>query len=443
MTTDATDIISGLRLTHHETSVDTLDAAKAVDQQSAVERLLAAEPVSEAFVLYTCNRVEAYVVTADDANGHAVLREFLPERFHEAAVTSGHEESLRHLMRVAAGLESLIIGEDQIIGQVRTAYQEAQAVGAIGDVLKDAIIKAIHVGERARTETAINEGVVSIGSAAVELARQELTLDGRVALVIGAGKMGTIAANAFTGTPIDRLYIANRTIDTAETLAADVDITAEAIGHDALGTALETADVVISATGSDDYILDAETVRGVGETLIIDIAQPRDVSPAATTIEPVAIYDLDSLETVTDATTDRRQAAAETVEEMVDAELDRLLETYKRSRADEVIAAMYESAETVKQEEIQRAFDRLDANGELTEEQREIVTAMADSLVSQLLAAPTKSLREAAAEDDWSTINTALQLFDPEFDNGKIPEPVRAMLDQEGTDIPASVFEEN
>ncbi|MDY6819152.1 MAG: glutamyl-tRNA reductase [Halobacteriales archaeon] len=443
MTTDATDIISGLRLTHHETDVDTLDAAKAVDQRSAVERLLAADPVSEAFVLYTCNRVEAYVVTDDDADGHAVLREFLPERFHEVAVTIGHEESLRHLMRVAAGLESLIIGEDQIIGQVRTAYQDAREVGAIGEVLEEAITKAIHVGERARTETAINEGVVSIGSAAVELAQRELDLDGRTALVIGAGKMGTIAANAFGGTPIDRLYIANRTIATADALAAEVDVPAEAVGHDALETVLGTADVVISATGSDEYVLDATTLRDAGETLVIDIAQPRDVSPAASSIETVSTYDLDSLETVTDTTTEQRRAAAETVERMIDAEFNRLLNEYKRGRADKVIAAMYESAETVKEEEIQRAFDRLEANGDLTEDQREIIAAMADSLVSQLLAAPTKSLREAAAEDDWSTINTALQLFDPEFDGEEIPEPVRAMLNQQGADMPAGVFDDH
>ncbi|WP_222920435.1 glutamyl-tRNA reductase [Natrinema sp. SYSU A 869] len=419
----STGVVTAARVTHESGSVDQLAAASPESQESAVTELLTVPDIEEAYVLSTCNRVEAYVVGADHAVGRAALEELFAAIDDEAIVTTDHDESLRHLLRVAAGLESVILGEDQIIGQVRTAYEDARNAGGIDSMLEAAVTKAIHVGERARTETAINEGVVSLGSAATRRAAKELPLEGTTALVVGAGEMGQLAARNLAASGVDELVVANRTVAHADHLVADLEVETDsrAAPLEALDTVAVRADVVVTATGSDEPVLrprhlDGESDTDASETeqVIVDLGQPRDVAPTADALPSVRVFDLDDLESVTEETREQRADAAREVETMIDREYDLLTEQYKRARADEAIAAMYESAERIKEREVETALSHLE--GEITEGQREVVEAMADSLVNQLLAPPTKSLREAAAEDDWSTIHTALQLFNPEFD---------------------------
>jgi glutamyl-tRNA reductase len=414
-------VISGVSVSHVDASVDEIERVGGDAEREIVRDLLTREGVEEAFALRTCNRAEAYVVTDDAAAGRRALGGFAPDVRDGAVVDLEHEAAVRHLMRVASGLESLVLGEDQILGQFRTAIEEARAVGGIGSMLDEALTKALHVGERARTETAINEGVVSLGSAAVRLADRRLDLTDATALVVGAGEMGLLAARALADAGVPRVLVANRTVPHAEHVARDVASDARAIGLDALPAAVAEADLVVSATASPDYVIDEDVVAGAGETLLVDIAQPRDIDPAVSSVSGVDVHDIDALESVTAETHDRRQEAAARVEAMIDAEFEHLMERFKRNRADEAISAMYESAERTKREELETAFRKLEAQGELTADQRETVAAMADALVNQLLSAPTKSLREAAAEDDWTTIHTAMQLFDPEF-GGDPPE---------------------
>ncbi|WP_208023523.1 glutamyl-tRNA reductase [Halorussus pelagicus] len=424
-------VVSGIRISHDRASLDDVESAYHADETAILERIADVPGVHEAFVLQTCNRFETYVVTDSEATGRAVLAEFAPDVGDHSMVEMSHEESLRHLLRVAAGLESLVLGEDQILGQVRDAYESAREVGTLGPMLDDAVTKAIHVGERARTETAINDGAVSVGSAAVKLLDERTDLDDATALVVGAGEMGTIAAHALADAPVGTLYVANRSLDSATELTdAVAHEDARALALDGLPSGLDAADVVVSATGSEGHVLDAEDLRDSGETVVVDIAQPRDVSPAVDAINGVTLHGMASLESVTDATERRRRTAAESVEAMIDREFEHLLESYKRKRADEVISAMYESAERIKEREVSEALSKLDAHGDISEEQQEVIGAMADALISQLLAPPTKSLRDAAADDDWTTINTALRLFDPDFGDereGEPPEFVREM----------------
>jgi glutamyl-tRNA reductase len=408
--TGGTGVITGVSISHANASVEQLETAVETSQRGTAATLLDQRGVEEAFVLQTCNRVEGYVVTDGFETGRDALDTITEGVDSDLLVELDHEESLRHLLRVAAGLESLVLGEDQILGQVRDAYEDARSVGAIGPMLEDGVTKAIHVGERARTETAINEGVVSLASAAVRLASEEHGLADATGLVVGAGEMGSLAAKSL-GDHVDRLLVANRTVPHAAHLAQQADTEASAIALDALAVAVREADVVVSATGSSGHVVDEDALADAGETFVVDIAQPRDVAPAASDFEHVTVYDLDTLESVTEKTRRQREQAAERVEEIVDAEFENLLAQYKRKRADQVISAMYESAERVKARELQTALGKLD----LDEEEAQIVESMADSIVSQLLAAPTSSLRDAAAEDDWSTIQTALRLFDPNF----------------------------
>ena len=405
-------VVSGLSVAHQHASVEDIDAASADSQREALATLLDAPGVAEAFVLQTCNRAERYVVTEDPADGQRALRETLPDVPDASIVEMGHERSLRHLLGVAAGLESLVPGEDQILGQVRDAYEDARHVGGLGPVLDEAVTKAIHVGERARTETAINEGVVSLGSAAVELADRECELGDATAVVIGAGEIATLAAKALDArTDIDQLVVANRTVPHAEHVASTVDVPAEATGLDSLPETIAVADLVVSATASAEPVVGTDTFEDGGRTVVVDIGQPRDVSPGADHLPDVDVFDLDDLEAVTAETRASREAAAESVESIVEAEFEHLLTRYKRNRADDVISSMYEGAERIKAQELQSAFEKLD----LDAEDEEVIEAMADSLVNQLLAAPTESLRDAAEHDDWTTIDTALRLFDPNF----------------------------
>ncbi|WP_257298499.1 glutamyl-tRNA reductase [Haloarchaeobius sp. FL176] len=431
----ASGVISGVRVSHSVASVDDIAAASGATQREVVTDLTARDGVHESFCLHTCNRAEAYVVTDDPAAGRAALESYAEHvENDDVVVRMDHEESLRHLLRVAAGLESIVLGEDQILGQIRSAYEEARGIDGLGPMLDDAVLKAIHVGERVRDETDINEGVVSLGSAAANLVADERDLPESTALVVGAGEMATLAARALADRGVAELVVANRTLPHAEHLASEVDVDAEAVTLAALDSATRGADVVVTATGSDDPIIAQHDLDDGRDRTVFDLAQPRDVAAAARDLDTVDVYDLDDLEDVTDETRAKRREAAREVERMVETEFDLLLDQYKRKRADEVIAAMYESAERVKARELETALAKLD----LDDEEREVVESMADALVGQLLAPPTKSLRDAAAEDDWATINTALQLFDPEF-GGSPPAFVGAVAGDEDTDLQTGV----
>jgi glutamyl-tRNA reductase len=404
--------ITGARVDHRSAPVSVLEAANHEDPEARLRELTDREAVAESFLLQTCNRVEEYVVTGTPEAGEAALADF-GGNADDHVVRSGHEASLRHLLRVAAGLESQVLGEDQILGQVRSAYRAAEEAGTVGPVLEAALLKAIHVGERARTETPINDGTVSLGSAAIQLVERERGLSGATVLIVGAGEMATVVGKGMATSDVGDLRLLNRTPERAAQLAAELAMPVRTGGLDELKTHARDADIVISSTGSDDPVLRPDHVAGAGETLVIDLAQPRDVAPTVAERPEIEVHDLDALESVTAATHEERREAAEAVEAIVETEFGLLIDQYKRRRADAVIRGMYRGAETVKERELETALTKLDAVGALTAEQREVVEGLADALVAQLLAVPTKSLREAAAEDDWETIASAIQLFDP------------------------------
>jgi len=425
-------ILSGVSIAHSRATIDQLEAASVKSQETAVAALLEEPGVSEAFVLQTCNRVEAYAVASTSQQGRGALAGITDPVPDEVVSELDHEAGLRHLLRVAAGLESLVLGEDQILGQVRAAYEDTREAGGIGPILDDAITKAIHVGERARTETTINEGVVSLASAAVRLAAERQGLVGATAAVVGTGEMGRLAAGHLADR-VERLILVNRTLERAEALAESVDpadTPVETAPLSALPERLPETDLVISATASTEYVVDTPAVADAGETFVVDITRPRDVPPAADDLANATVYDLDRLESVTDKTRRMRRKAADRVESIVDQEFERLLTQYKRKRADGVISAMYESAEQIKANELERTLSEL----ELDEQETEAVEAMADAIVSQLLAPPTNSLRDAAEADDWETIHTALQLFNPKFGPDTAPSPAFVAAMQSATE---------
>lgn len=408
--------VTGVGVSHRRVAVSELEAASWPDPTARLETLLDREDVDEAFLLQTCHRVEEYVVTPEPSSGAAAVDDFATGVSSEAIESMGHRGSLRHLLRVAAGLDSQVIGEDEILGQVKRAYRLADGIGALGEILDPAVLKAIHVGERARTETAINEGNVSLGSAAVELADGELGVDGRDVLLVGAGGIAKTVASRVADHGPSSLAIANRSLSNAEALAADLSIPATAVGLRDLPKRASMSDLVFTATGSDDPVLARRDLAGSDGTLVVDLGQPRDVDGGVESIPGITVRDLDDLRTVVDSSVSERAEAADSVEEIVDEELDLLLDQHKRARADAVIAGMYRGAEYIKRREVDSALSKLETDGAVTPQEREVVEGLADTLVSQLLAIPTRSLREAALEDDWETITSAIQLFDPDVD---------------------------
>lgn len=405
-------IITGVSISHAHATVDAIETVSTDNQRVAVESLLEHPDVSEAFVLQTCNRAEAYVVTDSTDAANNALAMYVDNINPEIPNWLDHDSSIEHLMRVACGLESLVIGEDQILGQFREAYEDALVVGGIGTTFDEAILKALHVGERARNETQINEGIVSLGSAAVKLASEERDLEESTGVVVGAGEISTLAARSFDDL-LSELYVVNRTIPHAEHIVQELSTDATAVGLDALPIVAAEAEVIVTATGAPGFIIDGNILTTLDDLIIIDLAQPRDVNPNVSTPESVRILDLDSLHSITEETRAQRKSAAQSVESMISEEFEQLMAQFKRKRADQVIAAMYEGAERVKRQELDTALGKLTTTGSLDEDQEAIIEAMADALVNQILATPTKSLRDAAENDDWSAIHTAIQLFDP------------------------------
>jgi glutamyl-tRNA reductase len=261
--------------------------------------------------------------------------------------------------------------------------------------------------------------------------------------------MGQLAAKRLAE-DVDKLVVANRTIARANSVAASIDepVAMETRGLDELAKTVDDADILIAATASSEWIVDPETLADVSDTFVIDITRPRDIPPEADAFDHLTVYDLDRLETVTEKTRQMRREAAQEVESIVDEEFELLLDQYKRKQADQVISAMYESAERVKARELEETFEKLD----LDEESEAVVESMADTLVSQLLAPPTNSLRDAAAADDWTTIHTALRLFNPNINEadaplsgmapGGMPDSVDAIPEHVREQLPAGLLEE-
>lgn len=417
-------VVTGVAVTHRRATVEEIGAAGGGDARATLDEISRHEDVSEAFALHTCNRAEAYVVTDRPGEGREALAGFAPDVRDGAIARLDHEASLRHLLRVAAGLESQVLGEDEILGQMRDALEAAGGVGTLGPTLESAVEKALHVGERARTETEINEGTTSLARAAVETASTETTLAGATALVVGAGETGRTAARALVDAGVGNLVVANRTVERARTLAAELEAAATAVPLAEADDRVADVDVVVTATGSADPVFGREALSAAGETVVVDLAVPRDVDPAVDGVEDVVVRDVDALRSITEKTRARRAEAAEAVSTMVEDEFQRLLRSYKRDRADEAVGAMYEGAERMKRAELSRLSARLaeSEGGELTDDQRDAVEAFADSLVNSLLAPPTRSLKAAAEADDWTTIQTAMALFDPTVEQPSVED---------------------
>ena len=363
-------------------------------------------PINELVILSTCNRMEIYAVIAAKT---ADPRHFLTQYLSEIRGIPAHEiadhlyfyagkTAVNHLCRVAAGLESLVLGEPQILGQVTDAYTAAVAAHTAGAVLSRVFETAMRSGKRGRTETAISSNPASISSVAIALAQRVVgDLSNQNVLIIGVGAMAELALKALQARGVQHVAIANRSCTRAEAIAAEWG--GEAYGLDRLGEALQAADVVISATGAPHLILDANMVgatmerRNGRELVLIDIAVPRDIDPQAKYLPGVHLFDVDGLQDNLDKALAARRAEIPQVETIIVREMETLAAQLRQLTVTPFISDLRQKAETIRRRELERTLRHL---GDLDEQTLDSIQHLSRSLVNKLLHEPTIRIKEQA-----------------------------------------------
>jgi glutamyl-tRNA reductase len=385
----------------------------------ALKQLLEQTPLLEAAIVSTCHRTEIYGVAANDARGvpESVIRFF--SRVHRVPETElrphmrcyENQEAVVHLFAVAAGLESMVLGEPQVLGQVREAYGEALGCGTTGKILSRLFRTAVRVGKRARTETAICRTPLSISSLAVSLAEQVLgCLEGKRALVVGAGEMSATAAGLLRKRGVDELDVVSRTQERAFHLASTLE--GRALAWEDLSAVLRRVDLVISSTAAPHPVLRAETIRAAMSgrhrpLVLIDIAVPRDIEPEAGQIPNVHLFNMEGLQAVVEKNLKERTREIPAVEVILKSEADEFVSWFRTLKAVPTLRALRDRAESIRSRELERAFQKL---GSLSERERQIIEQLSCRIVTKLLHQPTVRLKRLADRSD-SLEEAARELF--------------------------------
>ena len=407
-------------LNHRTVPLDLLErmTVPASRLPKALADLTSREHVTEAVVLSTCNRIEVYVFAEKFHGAYQDIRNFFAEASHVAPEEfSDHLTSLydgdaaRHLFSVASGLDSAVLGEHEILGQVRKSWETASTEGAVGPVLNPLFRQALEVGKRVRTETAISRNITSVSQAAVAMATERLGgLEGRQVLVVGAGEMGEGLARALHGGGVAGIRVANRTWDRAVEVAGRLG--GEPVRLDDLPHHLAEVDMLLTSTGASAVILEHGDLASVvgerhgRELLVVDIAVPRDVDPAAGEIDGLTLLDMDDLREFAEVGVRERQREVTAVQVIVDAELDRYVDESTARSVAPLVASLRARGDLVRSGELQRLSARL---GDLDDRQRDAVEALAAGIVGKLLHEPTVRMKDAAGTARGERLAEALR----------------------------------
>lgn len=391
-----------------------VDASSAAD---AAQSLLELEGVEESVVVSTCNRVEIYVAgeAADLARRvgeHLCARSDINARWLEQyTYARGDRDAIKHLFRVTSSLDSLVLGEPQIVGQVKQAYAAAQDAGATGQWLNRLFTHAFKTAKRVRTETGVAENAVSVSFAAVELAKKVFgRLAGKSVLVIGAGKMGGLAVKHLRQAGVDRVHIANRSIERAREMATQLGGTAHTLGE--LPDLLSRVDIVISSTGAQSFVVpfdmakDALTRRKYRPLFLIDIAVPRDIDPRCDGLTNVYLFTVDDLEKVVQANRAAREQEAMRAETIVDEETEAMLQWAAQAEVVPTIVGLRQKLNAIRDSEVERMKRQ---HPELSPEALEAAERLARAITNKVLHEPTISLREASGSPVQSTLVAAVR----------------------------------
>jgi len=404
-------------VTHKWVDIERLELVGAKEANSLLEAVKALPGIREAAILKTCNRVEVYaaVDTPEDRRSlESITANFLPHELEGAARFLEGRETIHHLFRVASGLDSMIVGEDQILGQVKEALAFAQAKGSLGPTIDRLFQKAIAVGKRVRAETKLNEGHVSIGGAAVDLAAKLLgNLTGKVVLIFGAGETATLVAKALARWELKAIFVANRNHERAVELARELN--GIAISFEEMPKYVPVSDVIIGASGAPHIVLSKEELAGMlmkasraHPLLIIDLSNPRTIDERVAEIRGVELRNIDGLREIARENLERRKDEVLAAERIVDEELAAHLEKAGEAPAEALAKRLYTKVRILQDEELREFLNKV--NG-LDEEQRVAVRAMLESFANRMLAEPTQAVKRAARNGDLASLHIAAKLF--------------------------------
>jgi glutamyl-tRNA reductase len=381
----------------------------------ALRELATLPPVQEAVIVSTCNRTEIYCVTEA---GEADLDDWL-QRYHQLGSNIHHclyhlddAKAVTHAFSVASGLDSMVLGEPQILGQLKDAYRAAQDAGTAGPVLNRLFQAAFSVAKRVRTETQIGANAVSVASAAVAMAKTVFaSLENRTALLVGAGETIALAARHLHADGLRRMIVANRSIDRARELAAEFQ--GFAIGLDEIPSHLREADLVVASTASPNVIItramaaQALRARKRRPIFMVDIAVPRDIDPEVAELEDVYLFTVDDLQLVVNENMESRRQAAREADRMIAAAVDRF-ELQQRSRsAAPTIRRLRDEAEHVRQHTLEQAR-RMLASGRTPDE---VLEFLSNTLTNRLIHAPSQRLRDAAETGDEEIVRAIADIY--------------------------------
>ena len=397
-------MILNLRVDHKIADIQSMEnITKEIDE--IFWKLQEKYSVNEYIEISTCNRKEYYI-----HNDHIPFDEELLSHENQSIIIEYGNSAVMHLLRMTSGLESMIVGEDQILGQVKDAKHKAMKEHHCGKALDAVFTKAIHVGQVVRNKTNINKGSVSIGSAAVDLAESHLgDLTGKSVLVIGAGKMGKLVAKALAEKDLHAIFVANRTFYVAVELAEDLDGTA--ILFSQLDEYLKNADLVISATSAPHSIITKQRLEGIGfencELMMVDIANPRDISEDVKEIG-VKLFNIDDLREIADYNTKLREKEFDEAEIIINEEYDLLKNSFKIMEVDDLLSSLRTSMEEIRQRETKKASSKLsDVDGS-----SKILNNLTNSIVNKIFFDISQNLKQAARDEKQDVLEAAEYIFD-------------------------------
>lgn len=377
--------------------------------EEGLKRFRELPEVHEAIILSTCNRVELYANVKDNQRAAEAVKTFLSE-FHNinrSSLDAGlyiydGVNAVRHIFRVASSLDSMVIGEPQILGQLKDAFELALSQKTTGILLNKLMKKAISVAKRVRTETRIAENAVSISFAAVELAKKIFTdLSKRVFMLLGAGEMAELAAKHLISSGVKEVLVSNRTYERACDIAKEFN--GKPVRFDEFIDEMARADIVICSTGAPDYIVTKGQMQKVmkerkqRQVFLIDISVPRNIDPETNDLDNVYLYNVDDLQGVVDSNLFERKKEAEKAEKIIDEELETFLRWQSTLDSVPTIIAIREKAEEIKKEELDKLFHKITGMGE---KEREAIEYMATALINKMIHPPTAALKEDSEDKD-------------------------------------------
>lgn len=375
------------------------------DLPQAMQALKNQKSILENVIVSTCNRTEIYAVVDQLHTGRYYVKQFLAdyfglsqEEFSQYLFVHEKDEAVDHLFRVTAGIDSMVLGETQILGQVRSSFLAGQEFGTTGTVFNQLFKQAVTLAKRAHSETAIGENAVSVSYAAVELGKKIFgTLKNKHVVILGAGKMGELAIKNLQGSGADKVTVINRTLEKAETLAEKFNGNAKPMTQ--LQCALLEADILISSTGATDYVIDFQLMEFVdklrkGKPLfMVDIAVPRDIDPRIADLPNVFLYDIDDMQGIVEANLAERERAARQIVTMVETETSQFNDWLTTLGVVPVISALRQKALTIQAETMSSIENKMP---DLTDREKKILNKHTKSIINQLLKEPILQAKEMA-----------------------------------------------